>query len=247
MLVAAVCLSTFFPERPLEQEFQKGQQLALSVRRDGPSRHLRYPADSAELVSPEAVYKPFRKPIGWWSDGFRKLECEWVLPVEPKMLSVWLGYLKVRDGWQAGEEQGRWEKLSQKATGKNPYIVILSSFPSQPTLGLGEQRPNNDGETEDVTFLFESAVGRTSGQAVKFLCVKGKSRENLEAVPWWQQSPLANELTALHAAPYEAPVIQRGSYARTWWWVWTDDELGDGPVTLKVLSRRKIRTVTFTD
>lgn len=245
-MLATISLGlAMFPEAPIESEVGVGRELARKTLRQGVTKHIASLSGQAQLERPDVLFARSRVPIGSWSDGFRKVDVEWVVPIDAELCSRWMGYLDVRDGWTGDEMSVKWSAIRSELAGKRAFVVILSAFPTKPTLGLGETKRTTEDETEDVRFVFETPVGKREAGSVHLASVRTKGKGELDLVPWWQATPIGLELQPAFEPVYERPLVSRGDYRRSFWWVWTEDDFGDGALTLSVLSRRKIRSATF--
>ncbi|MDI9641344.1 hypothetical protein QPK87_06695 [Kamptonema cortianum] len=240
----ALAVALGFPEEPVEGSFLEGQALATRQHGIEPFHSLRVSSPTAERARIPSIYQRDQKVIGTWFDRTKKIETEWVLSLTPNLVSRWLGYLDIREGWTQDEAQTRWKSIRNEIAGREVFLVTLSAFPSQSPFGVFEERANSPEETVQVRFLIESAEGRQELQAFLLHSRRAKSRQELDSVAWWDYSPFAKQLSFSMAGRDEPPLIQRGDYYRTWWWVWTDEPLPES-YELKVLSVRKIRTARF--
>lgn len=234
-----------FPARPLLDEFEAGQKVAGVVRRNEFTKALKVRSMTAERTGLESVLKPDLKAIGWWSEGVRKIPVEFAVELEPRLISRWLGYLNERELWMDGEADRRWEAIREKSLGSRLFVVILSSYPTRRHLGMGDEEPNPTDEITDVRFVLDGSAGRIEPQARMVYRQRADRKSVLDEVPWWQFTPYASALTFSFEPKFEAPLIDRGDYARAWWLVWSDVDLGAGPLSLKIASRRKIRSAEF--
>ncbi len=243
-LVATLFLSTL-PEDPVLDEVEKGGQIARSVAKTDLEARLGLFPGSGRALGVEHVFGTFQKPMGWWSDGGRKVAVEWGVEFSPALVSRWLGYLKARELWDDRELGVRWESIRETMGSRRYFVVALSAFPTQARLGFGDERRQGDEETRDVIFTLESSMGRTEPNAMLVLARRAKGKGELEETPWWQVTPFGEELTGVFEGTYSEPVIERGDYYRTWWLVWSETDLGAGEVKLKVASKRKVRVGVF--
>lgn len=244
-LIAAITLSLTFPPSPILDEVEAGKAFARTVIKTDGERALGLKPGSGRHETLFNLVEPFKKPLGYWSDGGRKLEVEYGIEISPALVSRWLGYLSVRELWDDQELELRWDSIRAKVEGKRFFVVVLSAFPTQPRFGIGEDVPQSDIETKQVIFTLESSMGRTEPNAILFHHRRSKGKGDLEEVPWWTLTPFEAELTSVFQGPYEVPIIQRGDYYRTWWLIWSHTDLGDGDVTMKIASKRKIRVAEF--
>lgn len=233
------------PDAPLLDEVEAGARIGRTVVQTDLEKRLDLVPGSGRQMGVEHVFEPLTVPMGWWSDGGRKLAVEWGLELSPALLSRWLGYLRERELWEEQELDRRWGRLREMVGSRRFFVVALSAFPTQPRLGLGEERRQGDEETRDVIFTLESSMGRTEPSAVMVHSRRARGKGELEAVPWWQMTPVGPEVTGVFEREYSSPLIERGDYYRTWWLVWSETDLGAGEVTMKVASKRKVRVGVF--
>lgn len=235
----------FFPSSILTSEFERGRAIALRRSADDWQRRTNIGPLSGELQTITDILEQDRKAIGTWNQGLRKVDVEFVVRFSPELISRWFGFLSAREGWQKGQEVRLWQEVREQISDRPTFLVVLSTFPSQQMFGSGEEIKNPTDEMLDVVIQFESEVGITPADVDLLKTRRAKGRGELDAVRWWEFSPLAEQLRFAFDRPQEDPIIQRGDFHRAWYWVTTNEALGDGPVTLKVLSRRKIRSATF--
>lgn len=244
-LLAALALAYTFPARPVLDEVERGRVVARTVAKNDLELRSGVFAGSGRLLGIDRVLDPFEHEIGWWNEGFRKIPVEYVIELEPKLLSRWLGYLAERELWSEGELENRWNEVGRVVLGKRYFVVVLSAFPTKDKLGIGDDSHQSPEETRDVIFAIDSSMGRTEPQAAMISFQRAGGRGDLEDVPWWSMTPLGDVLTSKFQGEYAPKRFSLGDYYRAWWLVWTDSDLGEGPVTLKIASKRKIRSTTF--
>jgi len=244
-LIVATCSAHLFPSEPIASEVELGRKIALRHDQDDWQRKIGLIPMTAQLAKIEEVYRDDRIVLGTWNEGVRDLDVEWVIRISPELISRWFGFLEARELWPAGELESRWHSFNQQIGKKPVYVVVLSAFPKKTTFGLGDdQKPTLD-EIEDVRIVFESGEQRVETSSLEIYRQRAKTRSELDQVPWWTFTRLDRELTERFAIPFEPPIVQRGNYYRIWRWVTPNDELEAGAVTIKIASRRKIRSATF--
>lgn len=226
-------------------EYELGRAIARQVDRDHWRRQLNVGGDTSQLAQIGEVFRGDQVAIGQWSEGLRKLDVEWVIRLSPEMISRWFGYLSVREAWPVGESERRWAKMSQEMGIGPVYIVILSAFPKKEMLGFGDSIAPSTEEIENVRIVFDDDGRQVEAVSYELLSTRAKSRSDLDALPWWQFSRLDPYVTMEFEKRYEEPMIPRGDYHRSWRWVVPNGMIWSDRVTVKILSRRKIRSAHF--
>ena len=244
-LVAAAVLGSTLPASPDLDDVEKGKAFARRVSRTDLQRVFGIEPSSGKQKTIHQLIEPFQVSIGRWSTGFEKITVEYGIELTPQLIGQWLGFLAERELWAPNELETRWESLRDKMGGRRYFIVVLSAFPRKATLGFGDQVAQSDLETKQVIFTLESSMGRTEPSGFLVHGRRASTLKEIGEIPWWTLTPFEEELTSVFEGQYKAPVIQRGDYHRVWWMIWSDTDLGQGPVTLKIASQRKVREATF--
>lgn len=243
--IVATYSATAFPSEPITSEVELGRKIGMRHDMDDWEYKIgRIPA-TAELAKIEEVYRDDRIVLGTWNEGIRDLDVEWAIRLSPPLMSRWCGFLEARELWPTNEINTRWNSITSGLGRKPVYVIVLSAFPKKTTFGLGDdQKPTLD-EIEDVKIVFETNGRMVESSSFEIYRQRAKTRSELDQVPWWTFTRLSNDLTQKFEKPFEPPIIQRGNYYRIWRWVTPNDDLGTGPVTIKIASRRKICSATF--
>ncbi|MEZ5163187.1 MAG: hypothetical protein R2688_05440 [Fimbriimonadaceae bacterium] len=182
--------------------------------------------------------------IGSWNEGIRKVDVEWVVPLDGKTMSRWLGWLSVREGLEEPELKQKWSEIGSYFGSETNFLVILSSYPKKTPFDLADAEPQPDIETRDVRFVVMADGSRAPVSASLLAFHRAQDRQPLEDFAWWLETPIADSLGFTFSSGTSWPIIERGDYACAWWLVSTDASNSDS-LTLEVLSRRKIRSATF--
>lgn len=226
-------------------EVSRGQKIAAKWDRDHWRRQLELPPETSQLTDISEVFQEDRVVLGTWSEGWRKLDVEWAILLSPQLISRWLGFLSVREAWPEGELVRRWEWVRQEIGDRPVFIVILSAFPKKELLGLGDTTAPSTDELENIRIVFETHGRVTEAMSYELLTTRAESRSRIDSVPWWQLTRLDGALTFEFEKRFEEPLIPRGDFHRSWRWVVPMDELVCSRTTLKIVSRRKIRSAGF--
>ncbi len=238
-------LSSSFGEEPIQPQVELGKKLARQYDRDHWQKQLELPPNTGQLASITEVYREDRRVLGTWSEGVRKLDVEWAIRLSPELMSRWLGFMSEREAWGDGEITYRWNSVKQ-LIGKRPvFLVILSAFPRKEMLGLGDSHAPSTEELDNIRVVFEQDGRRIESSTYEVWRQRAQTRSELDQVPWWQFTRLKSDLTSLFESQYEPPIIQRGDYYRTWSWVTPATDVEEAKLTLKIVSKRKIRETSF--
>lgn len=245
MLAASLAiLSWGFSEGPIAEQVELGKKVAGRYDQDHWQRQL-HVLPSSKRADISEIFGADRKPIGRWNEGVRKLDVEWVFLLSPELMSRWLGYLSMAEGWIDGEIERRWYSIRQKLDGRPVFVVVLSSFPKKELFGLDSDTPSNPETLDNVVFRFEQKGRNIGGTGYELCRMRAETRSELDRVPWWQNTRLSPELTGTLEPAFDPPIVQRGDYYRSWRWVVPDIELGDGEFAVKAIDARKTRVATF--
>jgi hypothetical protein len=238
-------LGSAFGEAPNQQQVELGRKLARQYDRDHWQRQLELPPNTGQLASIVEVYRDDRRVLGTWSEGIRKLDVEWAIRLSPELMSRWLGFMSEREAWGDGELDRRWNSVKQQIGDRPVFMVLLSAFPRKERLGLGETFAPSTDEIDNIRVVFEQKGRRIEASAYEVWRQRAETRSELDQVPWWQFTRLKDDLTSMFDKGYEPPIIQRGDYYRTWTWVTPASDVEEATLTLKIVSKRKVRETTF--
>lgn len=244
MLAAAVFIAATFPPVPVFEDFEIGRKMALTKSRNDLTRFGRLPLDTAELLDLDKVWRSRAVAIGSWNEGIRKIDIEWVIPLDGKTMSRWLGWLSVREGLEEPELKQKWSEIGSYFGSETNFLVILSSYPKKTPFDLADDDPQPDVETRDVRFVVSADGARTPVSASLLAFHRAENRRPLENFAWWLETPIADSLGFSFSTNTSWPIIERGDYSSAWWIVSAEAKNYE-TLTLEVLSRRKIRRATF--
>lgn len=237
-------LGSAFGEGPIAEQVEIGKRAAGRFDQEHWQRQLHI-APTGQRADISTIFGDDRKPIGRWNEGVRKLDVEWVFRLSPELMSRWLGFLSMREGWLDGEIERRWYELRQQLAGRPVFVVVLSSFPKKELFGLDDDTPSDPATLDNLVFRFEQGGRNIGATGIEILRMRAQTRSELDMVPWWQFTRLKPVLGSLFESDFEPPIVQRGDYHRSWWWVTPDVDLADGEVAVKVMDARKTRVATF--
>jgi hypothetical protein len=199
--------------------------------------------DQSEVIEVPGRY---RRPIGQWSNGQRKVAVEWATWMSPELLSRWLGFLAEREHWPAGRVQERWNLVTPDLRGRILLVVELTAYPKLKTFGFGNYREPDPSTIRELEFHLTAGSWQVKPEVVSHEEWEARERHQVEAYRWWLQLGFGRALAPQFEAEQATKPLPFGDYHRAWYVLVVDQPPVDvDEFTLRVLNRNKERTATF--
>lgn len=241
-LIALAGGSSALPVTPLPEEVALGERLGREgVRSRSLVSVLQKRRDRAH---PDSVSAPEARPLGMWSDGVDRHPVERAVWMTPGLISRWLGWRRESEAWPPGEVEGRWEDARTRLDGRTAFVVFLAAYPRKGTLGLSDDGPSSDRDLSPVRFRLKVDGQETPVMITPLARWQGRTRQVVEARPWWLWTPLA---TALQGSfdPQLDEGLPLGEYHRRLYWIEASPIGLGSKVELEVLGPRKVRRASW--